>query len=98
MQEIKPFWINGDFRWYSDERNQIFLSSQNDFNLPPLKNLHCCIVINEKEGIDDFVLIDNNQNIICSYPSKKQYEYETKIKMMKIKKYYDECEKIETEF
>lgn len=95
---LKPFWINGDFKWYLDEKNQKFLSSQNDFNLPPLNNLQCCIVINEKEGINDFVLIDNKQNIIRSYPSTNEHEYQTTIKMFKIKKYYDECEGIKPEF
>lgn len=95
----KPFWVNGDFKWYFDERNQKFLTTENDHNLPALKNLQCCIVINEKENINDFVLIDTNQNIICSYsyPSK-QHEYETKIKMLKINKHYDESEGIKTEF
>jgi hypothetical protein len=94
----KPFWVNGDFNWYLDTVNQDFLISKNGFNLPPLKNLQCCIVINEKENVKDFVLIDNKQNIICSYDyPKKQHEYETKIKMLKIKKYYDECEGIKTD-
>lgn len=97
-QYSKPFWVNGDFEWFLDERNQAFLTSQNDFNLPPLQNLQCCIVINKKENMNDLVLIDTNQNIICSYTSKQQREYETKIKMFKIKKYYDECEGIKTEF
>lgn len=94
----KPFWINGDFNWYFDEKNQTFLTSKNDFNLPPLNNLQCCIVINKKKNINDFVLIDNKQNIILSYTKDKQHEYEVKIKMLKIKKYYHECEGIKNEF
>lgn len=94
----KPFWVNGDFKWFLDEKNQLFLTSQNDFNLPPLKNLQCCIVVNKKEDINDFVLIDNKQNVICSYKSNQQHEYETKIKMLKIIKYYDESEGIKNEF
>lgn len=89
-----PFWVNGDFEWYKDEKTQMFLSSRNDFNLPPLVNLHCCIVVNNVEKIRDYVLIDGNQNIICAYKYPNQYhEYETKIKMLKIAKYYDDCEK-----
>jgi hypothetical protein len=46
------------------------------------------------EKIRDYVLIDGNQNIICAYKYPNQYhEYETKIKMLKIAKYYDDCEK-----
>lgn len=90
----KPFWVNGNFEWYRDEKTQMFLSSRNDFNLPPLDNLHCCIVINKAENIQDYVLIDDKQNIICAYKYPSQYhEYETKIKMLKIVKYYDECER-----
>lgn len=96
--KTKPFWVNGDYKWFFDIKNQEFLSSKNDFNLPALKNLQCCIVINEKQNINDFVLIDMNRNIICSYDSNKQHEYETKIKMLKIAKYYDECEGIQNEF
>jgi len=100
MEKTKePFWVNGDFKWFSDERNQLFLTSQNDFNLPPLNNLQCCIVLNKTENISDFVLIDNKQNVICNYHyPNQQHEYETKIKMFKIKKYYDICEGIPTEF
>lgn len=94
----KPFCINGDFKWYYDDKNQEFLTSKNGFNLPPLKNLQCCIVINEKENIKDFILIDNKQNIICSYSSHQQEEYEAKIKILKIKKYYDECEGVKSDF
>ena len=90
----EPFWINGDFKWYRDEKTQEFLSSKNDHNLPPLKNLHCCIVINEKEGVSDYVLLDEKQNIICAYDYPNQYhEYETKIKMLKIIEHYDEHER-----
>lgn len=90
----EPFYINGDFKWYRDEKTQKFLSSENDFNLPALKNLHCCIVINEKEGVCDYVLLDEKQNIICGYEYPNQYhEYETKIKMLKIIKHYDDHEK-----
>lgn len=99
MQKTKePFFVNGDFKWFLDDRNQTFLTSRNDYNLPPLNNLQCCIVVNEKQNINDFVLIDNNQNIICAYKSSQQHEYETKIKIFKIKKYYDECEGIKNEF
>lgn len=97
-QYNKPFFVNGDFKWYEDEKNQSFLESKNSFNLPSLDNLKCCIVINKKENIEDFVLIDYNQNILCSYPTSKQHEYETKIKMFKIKKYYDEHEGIKSDF
>jgi len=89
-----PFWINGDFKWYRDEKTQKFLSSENDFNLPALSGLHCCIVINEKEGVKDYVLLDEKQNIICAYDYPSQFhEYETKIKMLKIIKHYDDSEK-----
>ena len=97
-KQIKPFWVNGDYKWFFDTKNQDFLSSKNDFNLPALNNLQCCIVVNEKENINDFVLLDMNQNIICSYNQNQHHEYETKIKMIKIKKYYDECEGIKNEF
>ena len=100
-QEIlnKPFWVNGDFKWYIDTVNQDMLTSKNAFNLPALENLQCCIVINEVENISDFVLIDNKRNVICSYLyPNQQEEYETKIKFLKIKKYYDTKEGKKTDF
>lgn len=95
LTKEKPFYINGDVKWYKDHITQEFVDTKNAFNLPALKGLHCFVVTNEVKGISDYVMLNGKQDIICAYefPNKRE-EYETKIKMFKIVEYYDQQEGI----
>lgn len=93
LTKEKPFHINGNVHWYRDHVTQDFVTTKNDFNLPALKGLHCFVVINEKENISDYVMVNDNREIICAYKfPNEQHEYETKIKMFKIVEYYNQHE------
>lgn len=67
-----PYWINGDFKWYIDEKYQRYLTTEQAESLPKLTNLGVFRVVNKKENIDDYVLIDNKQNLIKSYKYSSQ--------------------------
>lgn len=85
------FFEYGKFKWYTDETHQKYVSSENAENLPALTNLGCFIVVGETV---DYVMINDKQEIICSYPyPSKSDEYITKINMFKIAKHFDTYEK-----
>ena len=89
-----PYWINGDFKWYVDKKYQNYLTTEQAENLPKLTNLGVFRVVNEKENIDDYVLIDNKQNPIKSYKYSSQgaEQLEAFINILKVSKHYDDHE------
>lgn len=89
----KPFFINENTKWYHDEYFNEYISSKQASNLPALKNIFCCIVIDEDRDINDWVLLDNKQNILAKYNYLKDYEQlEAKINIIKISKHFDNHE------
>ena len=90
-----PYYINGDFKWYTDKKYQSYLTTEQAENLPKLTNLGVFRVVNEKENIDDYVLIDSNQQPIKSYfyNSKGAEQLEAFINILKVSKHFDENEK-----
>jgi hypothetical protein len=89
-----PYWINGDFKWYVDKQYQDYLVREQAENLPSLTNLGIFRVINEVEGIDDYVLIDDNQQPIKSYKygGDGAEQLEAFINILKISKHFDSNE------
>lgn len=85
----KPFFDNGQFKWYSDNHFKRLIENEQADNLPKLKNLFCFVVIGNE--IKDYVLIDNNQNVIAGYPYNNDgfEKMEVKIKMLKIIKHFN---------
>jgi hypothetical protein len=92
FDKVKPTFTNGDFNWYIDEVFQNYIQTQQADNLPNLKGIGCFIVKNDK--IEDYVLIDNKQNVIAAYPyNQNGYEQMTaKINIIKISKHFEEHE------
>lgn len=90
-----PYWINGDFKWYIDKKYQDYLTTQQAENLPKLINLGIFRVINEKENIDDYVLIDNKQQPLksCTYSSQGTEQLEAFINILKVSKHFELNEK-----
>jgi hypothetical protein len=89
-----PYWINGDFKWYIDKKYQNYLATEQAENLPKLTNLGVFRVVNEVEGIDDYVLIDDNQNAIKNYTYSPQgaEQLVAFINILKVSKHYDDNE------
>ncbi len=92
---MTPDFINGDFKWYIDKKYQKYLTTEQAENLPKLTNLGIFRVVNEKEGIDNYVLIDNKQNPIkhYSYSPQGAEQLEAFINILKVLKHYDDHEK-----
>jgi hypothetical protein len=92
---MTPDFINGDFKWHIDKKYQKYLTTEQAENLPKLTNLGVFRVVNEKEGIDDYVLIDNKQTPInyYSYSPQGAEQLEAFINMLKISKHYNDYEK-----
>lgn len=88
-----PYFVNGEFKWYFEPDFQRQIKNEQAFNLPKLENIACFVV--KGDSSEDYVLIDNKQNVIASYPyNHNGFEnMETKIKMIKIAKHFDEHEK-----
>ena len=93
FDNTKPYFIDGDFKWYIDREFQDYIENKQAFNLPKLEGIGCFVV--KSETVEDYVLIDNKQNIIeaCPYNNQGYDKMETKIKIIKIATHYDQCEK-----
>ena len=89
-----PYWVNGDFKWYIDKKYQSYLTTEQAENLPSLNGLGVFRVINEKENIDDYVLISDNQQAIKSYSYSGQgaEQLEAFINILKVSKHFDKDE------
>lgn len=93
FDKSKPDFVNDSFKWYIDKHFQNYIENEQANNLPKLKGFGCFIV---KSGdVEDYVLIDNKQNVIDGYPynSTGFEQMEVKINMIKISKHFDEYEK-----
>lgn len=93
FNKTDPYFVNGDFKWYIDTHFQNYIETKQADNLPKLKGLACFVVKNN--DIEDYVLIDNKQNVIDGYPyTFEGYgQMEAKINIIKISKHFDEYEK-----
>ena len=88
----KPNFINGEFKWYIDPYFQKYIESEQAENLPSLKGLGCFVVVGR--DVEDYVLIDNKQNVIDTYLYRDGFEQmEAKINIIKISKAFDDYEK-----
>ena len=90
---VEPTFINGDFKWYLDEYFQNYIGNMQAVNLPKINDLACFIV--RSNNLEDYVLIDNKQNVVAGYPyTDSGFEQMLcKINIIKIAKHYDEHEK-----
>lgn len=94
FEKTKPDFVSGDFKWYIDKHFQDYIENKQAENLPKLKGLGCFVV--KSENVEDYVLIDNKQNVIDGYPyTLEGYgQMEAKINIIKISKHFDEHEKV----
>lgn len=90
--KTKPTFDNGVCKWYLHDYINKYIKEQNAFNLLPIENMACFIV--KGYDVDDLVLIDDKQNVVKSYFNTVEgYEQMLAfINMIKISKYYDNCE------
>lgn len=65
---MKPTFVNGNFKWYKEDKYQRQIDNEQAENLPKLNNLYVFRVVNEKESIDDYVVINNRQEALFAYP------------------------------
>ncbi|MCK9417137.1 hypothetical protein M0Q97_10825 [Candidatus Dojkabacteria bacterium] len=93
FENTTPDFINGEFKWYVDKHFQKYIETEQANNLPKLKGFGCFVV--KSKDIEDYVLIDNKQNVIVGYPYNLDgyIQIEAKINIIKISKHYDEYEK-----
>ena len=63
----EPTFVNGNFKWYFQKEINKYISTKQAANLPILENLACFIVINESENINDYVLINEKQQVVKNY-------------------------------
>ncbi len=93
FENTKPTFENGQFKWYVDPYFQKYLENEQADNLPKIKGLGCFVV--KTDEIEDYVLIDNKQNIIAGYPytTHGHEQMLVKINIIKISQHYDEYEK-----
>lgn len=93
FEKNKPDFVNGDFKWFIDKHFQKHIENKQADNLPKLKGFGCFVVKNK--DVEDYVLIDNKQNVIVGYPYTLEgyMQMEAKINIIKISKRYDEYEK-----
>jgi hypothetical protein len=93
FDKTKPDFVNGDFKWYIDKHFQNYIENKQAENLPKLIGLGCFIV--KSIEVEDYVLIDNKQNVIDAYPyTFEGYgQMEAKINSIKIHKHFEEYEK-----
>ena len=93
FDKTKPCFVNGEFRWYVDKYLQDYIENKQADNLPKLNGFGCFVV--KGKDVEDYVLIDNKQNIIDGYPyTLEGYgQMEAKINIIKISKHFDEHEK-----
>lgn len=89
----KPVFTNGEFNWYIDKYFQNYIENTQAENLPKLKNVGCFIV--KSSEIEDYVLINNKQEVLAAYPYPNGFEQmEAKINIIKIAKHYENAEKL----
>lgn len=90
--ETTPYWTNGDFKWFIDEKYQNYLRREQADNLPSITDLGIFRVVNEKENIDDYVLINGKQEVIESYKYSNEgaEQLEAFINTLKISKHFEE--------
>lgn len=90
FEKTKPDFVNGDFKWYIHKDLQSYIEKEQASNLPALKGLGCFVV--KSQDVEDYVLIDDKQNVIDGRPCTSQgYEQiQTKINMFKIAKHYEQ--------
>jgi hypothetical protein len=88
----KPIFDNGHCKWYLDKHFQMYLTNQQAENLPRLEDLRCFIV--KGPDIEDYVLIDDKQNILASFKYTQEGfgQMEARINIMKISKNYNDHE------
>ena len=60
----KPYFENGTTKWYKDEELTDFATQRQNDNTPSLGKVVCFVVIGE--GIPDYVLIDDKQNVLLT--------------------------------
>lgn len=89
FNKTKPYFVDGDFKWYVDKHFQNYIENKQAHNLPKLKKLACFVV--KSDSVEDYVLIDDKQNIISAYPYTfdGHGQMEAKINIIKIKKHFE---------
>ena len=89
---IKPDFTNVQFKWYKDNHFNTYLTNKQARNLPRLKGLGVFIV--KSDDIEDYVLINNKQEVISYYPyTFEGYgQMEAKINIIKVAKHFDDYE------
>ncbi len=92
----KPYWINGDYSWYIDKKYQTYLETEQAENLPKLTGLGVFRVVNKKEAIDDYVLIDDKQQAIQSYNYNSAGAEQLKafLNILKVSNHFNKEEKV----
>jgi len=89
-----PYYDNGVTKWYYEKYLTNYIRNEQDFNLPKLSGLGCFVTLGV--DINDLVLVNDKQEVVKYYPHNisglEQMKYF--INMLKISKYYDECEKV----
>lgn len=90
----QPYWINGNFKWYIDKKYQKYIDCEQAENLPRLEGLGIFRVVNEKENIDDYVLIDDKRNPIKNYKysGSGAEQLEAYLNVLKVSKHFDSFE------
>lgn len=93
FDKVKPDFVNDTFKWYVDPHFQSYIENSQADNLPRLKGIGCFVV--KGKEVEDYVLIDNKQNIIDAYPYTGEGfgQMEAKINIIKISKHFDDYEK-----
>ena len=92
FEKDNPYYVNGDFKWYVDKYFQDYIENKQAENLPRLKGFGCFVVKNN--DTEDYVLIDNKQNIIdaCKYNYEGFEHMQAKINIIKISQHFEEYE------
>lgn len=92
FEKTVPYFDNGQFKWYYDNHFNNYINNEQAENLPKLEGMACFVVVGG--GVEDYVLINDKQNILSSYP----YTFEgfdqmtCKINIIKISKHFDKHE------
>ena len=93
FSEANPDFVNGDFKWYYDKHFMRYIENEQADNLPKLNGLGCFIIKNN--DIEDYILIDDKQNVLAAYPYTLEGagQMEAMINIIKISKHFDDYEK-----
>jgi len=94
LEKEKPYFTDGDFKWYVEEYFTKYLREKQAENLPSIKNTMCFIVIGKDD--ENYVVIDNKQNVLLVSHYGKECSFETmdtKIKAFKINEHFNNYEK-----